>query len=88
MEAYHHHLPTIVNHLDVVTRTSFAYPVTARFAVRLSSSFLENLLDMWPGSGRTTRHERRSISGTFLTTRYTGANEKEALGLKGLGTTN
>jgi hypothetical protein len=42
---------TIVNHLDVVTRTSLANPVTAGFTVDLGSGFLEDLLDSGPGSG-------------------------------------
>lgn len=41
---------TIVNHLNVVTRTSLANPVTAGFTVDLGSGFLEDLLDSGPGS--------------------------------------
>jgi len=77
-----------VNHLDVVTRTSLAYPVTAGFAVDLGSGFLEDLFDGRPGSGGTTWHEGGTITGTLLTTRDTRADEKEAFGFKLLGATD
>ena len=76
---------TVVNHLDIVTGTRLTDPVAAGLAVDLSSGFLENLLDVWPGGGRTTRHQRRTVASTLLTTRDTGTDEQETLGLELLG---
>jgi len=73
---------TVVDHLDVVTGTSLSDPVTAGNTIDLSSGGLEDLLDGIPGRGATTGHKRRSVSSTFFTTRDTGADEKESLGLK------
>jgi len=70
---------TIVNHLDVVTSACFADPVTAWFAIDLSGCCLEYLLDVGPGSWRTTRHERWTMTCTFFTTRNTRANVKKSL---------
>jgi hypothetical protein len=77
-----------VNHLHVVTSTGFTDPVTARFAVGLGSSFLENLLDVWPSSVGTTEHEGRTMTGAFLTTGNTTPDEEEALGFEFLGSTD
>jgi hypothetical protein len=71
-----------VNHLDIVTGTTCADPVTARVSVSLSCGLLEDLLDGRPSSLRTTRHERRAVTGTFLTTRNTRANKEETFGLE------
>lgn len=73
---------TIVNHLYIVSGASLTHPVTAGFALDLSSRLLEDLLDCWPRRGRATRHERRAITGTLFTTGNTGANKEETLGLK------
>ena len=70
---------TVVNHLDIVTGTRLTNPVAAGLAVDLSSGFLENLLDGGPSSGGTTRHERRTMAGTLLTTRDTRSDEKQTL---------
>ena len=40
---------------------------------------------MGPGGIGTTGHERRTVTGTFLTTRDTGANEEQALGFELVG---
>jgi hypothetical protein len=71
-----------VNHLDVVTGTGFTNPVTAGFVISLGSDRLENGLNVGPGSVGTTGHEGRTIASTFLTTRDTGADEKNTLLLK------
>ena len=65
-----------------MTRTGFAYPVAAWLTVHLGSSLLENLLDRWPSGSGSTRHERRTITGTLLATRNAGANEKKTFSLK------
>lgn len=78
-------LLTVVDHLHIVTSTGLTDPVTAGFALNLGSSSLEDGLDGGPGSGRTTGHERGTVSGTLLTTRDTRADEEEALGLELLG---
>ena len=77
-----------MDHLHVVTRASLADPVTARLAVDLGSSSLEDLLDVRPCSGGTTRHEGGTVTGTLLTTGHTGTDEQEALRLKLLGATD
>ena len=77
-----------MDHLHVVTRASLADPVTARLAVDLGSSSLEDLLDVRPCSGGTTRHEGGTVTGTLLTTGHTGTDEQEALRLKLLAATN
>ena len=68
-----------MDHLDIVTGSSFADPVTARLAVYLSGSSLEDRFDCGPSSRGTTGHERRAITSTFLTTRNTRTNEEETL---------
>ena len=78
-------LLTVVDHLHVVSRAGLTYPITARLAVDLSGSSLEDILDVWPSGVRTTRHERRTVTSTLLTTRDTRADKEEALGLKLLG---
>jgi len=74
-----------VDHLDVVTSTLVTDPVTARLTVRLGSNALEDILDEWPSLFITTGHERRTIAGTFFTTRNTRPDESEALFSKVLG---
>ena len=48
---------TVVDHLHVVTGTGLTDPVTAGLAIDLSSSRLEDLLDVRPSRGGTTGHE-------------------------------
>ena len=48
---------TVVDHLHVVSGTGLADPIAAGLAVDLSSGGLEDLLDVRPGGGGTTRHE-------------------------------
>jgi hypothetical protein len=74
-----------VDHLDVVTSTLLTNPVAARLAVGVGSGLLEDLLDVGPGSGRSTGHEGRTVTGTLLTTGNTGTDEEETLGLELLG---
>lgn len=76
---------TIVDHLHVVTRTSLTDPVTAGLAADLRSGSLEDRLNVGPRGRGTAGHERRAITGTFLTTRDTGANEEKTLRLELLG---
>jgi hypothetical protein len=77
---------TIVDHLDIVTRTSLTNPITARFAIGLSCCFLEDLFDCRPSSWGTTRHERRAVACSFFATRDARADEKKTFRLKRLGT--
>ena len=49
---------------------------------------MENLLEMWPGSIGTTRHDGRTVSSTFFTTRDTGTDKVEALGFEVLGSSD
>ena len=79
---------TVVDHLHVVAGTGLADPIAAGLAVDLSSGGLEDLLDVRPGSGRTTRHEGRTIAGTLLAARDARTHEEEALSLELLGTAN
>ena len=68
-----------MNHLDVVTSTLVTDPVTASLTIALSSDALEDVLDVGPGGFVTTGHERRTVTGTLLTTGDTGADESETL---------
>ena len=68
-----------MDHLHVVTRPSFTNPVAAGLAVGLSRSFLEDLLDGWPSSGGSARHEGRTIPRPLLTTGNSGADEQQTL---------
>lgn len=43
---------------------------------------------MGPGSIGTTGHEGRTVSGTLLTTRDTGTDKEQALGLELVGSSN
>jgi hypothetical protein len=71
---------TVVNHLDVVTGTGFTNPFTTWGTIgSLSRDILEDVLDCGPGLGVTTRHQRRTITSTFFTTRDTGTDEKDTL---------
>ena len=76
---------TVVNHLDVVTRAGLTNPITARCPIGLGGGLLEDFLDGGPSLCVSTGHERRAVTGTLLTTRDTGADEEEALGLELLG---
>ena len=78
-------LDTVVDHLDIVAGTGLADPVTAGLTVGLGSSLLEDLLDVGPGGIGTTGHERGTVTGTLFTTRDTGADKEETLGLELLG---
>jgi len=78
-------LNTVVDHLDVVTSTLVANPLTASIAIALSGDALEDVLDVGPGLLITTGHERGAISGTLLTTRDTRADEADVLASKILG---
>ena len=73
---------TVVDHLHVVAGTGLTDPITAGLAVDLSRGGLENLLDVRPRGGRTTGHERGTVTGTLLTTGNTRANKQETLGLE------
>ena len=68
--------------------TGLADPVTAGLALGLRSGLLEDLLDVGPGGVRSTGHEGRAVSGTLLTTRDTGTDEQETLGLELLGSSD
>lgn len=78
-------LNTVVNHLDVVTSTLVADPLTAGLAVALGSDGLEDVLDVRPGLLVTTGHDGGAISGTLLTTRDTRADKADVLASKILG---
>lgn len=78
-------LDTVVHHLDVVTSTLVADPLAAGLVVALGGNALEDVLDVGPGLLITTGHHRGAVAGTLLTTRDTGADKAEALGLEVLG---
>ena len=71
-----------MDHLHVVSSTGLTHPVTARLAVRLRGSLLEDLLDGCPRLSRTAGHERRTVAGTLLTAGNTRTDEEKALGLE------
>jgi hypothetical protein len=48
----------------------------------------EDLLDVGPGGVRSSGHERGTVSGTLLTTRDSGSDEKEALSLELVGSSD
>ena len=54
----------------------------------MGRSLLEDFLDCWPSRRGTSRHERRTITRAFLTTRNTRTDEKETLSLELLGAAN
>jgi len=77
---------TVVNHLDIVASTVTTNPVAARLAIGLGSNALEDVLDVRPGLFISTRHQRWTITGTFFTSRDTGADKADALLRQILGT--
>jgi hypothetical protein len=72
-------LNTVVNHLDEVTSTLISDPLAASFSVALGRDILEDILKVGPGLLVSSWHDRRSVSGTLLTTRNTGTNKSDAL---------
>ena len=68
--------------------TSLADPVAAWLALSLSGGLLEDLLDVGPSGVGSTGHEGRTVSGTLLTTRDTGTDKQETLGLELLGSSD
>lgn len=78
-------LNTVVHHLDVVTGTLVTNPVTACLTIALGGNALENVLDRRPCGLVTTGHQGGTISGTLLTTGYTGADKVKTLALQVLG---
>jgi len=78
-------LNTVVDHLDVVTSTLVANPLTASIAIALSGDALEDVLDVGPGLLVTTGHDGGAVSGTLLTTGDTRADESDLLLGKVLG---
>jgi len=74
-----------MDHLYVVTRSRLSNPVTAWLSQCLGSGLLEDLLDMWPCSSRSTGHNRGSVSSTLFSSRNTGSDEQEALCLELFG---
>jgi hypothetical protein len=71
-----------------VARTILSNPITAWFSIYLRCGLLEDVLDMWPSGGGTTRHEGRTISRTLFTTGNTGSDKEEAFLFEILCTTN
>lgn len=69
-----------MDHLDVVTGTLVTDPVAAGLTVTLGGDALEDVLNVGPGLLVATGHERRSVTGTLLTTGDTAADEADALG--------
>src|SRR5512142_3371577 len=70
-------LNTVVDHLDVVAGTFVTDPFTAGLAVTLGSDALEDVLDVRPCALVTARHQRRTVPGTFLTTRDARADKTQ-----------
>ena len=54
----------------------------------MSGGLLEDLLDVGPSGVGSTGHEGRTVSGTLLTTRDTGTDEQETLGLELVGSSD
>jgi hypothetical protein len=54
----------------------------------LEQLLTEDLLDVGPGGIGTTGHEGRTVSGTLLTTRDTGTDKEETLGLELVGSSD
>jgi hypothetical protein len=71
-----------VDHLDVVASTLITNPLAAGLAIRLGSNGLEDVLDERPRLLVTTGHQRGAVAGTLLTTRDTGADEADTLGVE------
>jgi hypothetical protein len=71
---------TVVDHLDIVPSTFVTNPLAAWVAITLGSNALEDVLDVRPSFLVTTRHQRRSISSTLLTSGHSGTYESNALG--------
>lgn len=69
-----------MNHLDIMAGSGFTNPIAARFAVDLCSGLLEDLLDSWPSSIATARHEGRTMTCSLLTTGDTRSNKKKTFG--------
>lgn len=68
-----------MDHLDIMAGSGLTNPVTARLAIYLCRGLLEDLLDCWPSSIATARHEGRTMTCSLLTTGDTRSNEKKAL---------
>jgi hypothetical protein len=81
-------LDTVVDHLDVVAGTGLADPVATWLTLGLGGGLLEDLLDVWPSGIGTTWHEGWTVSGTLLTTRDTGTDKEQALGLELVGSSD
>jgi len=74
-----------MDHLDVVAGAGLTNPITARLAKGFSRSGLEDGLNCGPGGRRATGHERRPVTGAFLSSRYARTNKQEALLLEFFG---
>lgn len=72
-------LDTVVDHLDVMSCSCAADPLTARLVVGLGSGLLENLLEVGPCGLGTSGHDRGSVTSTLLTTGDTSTDEEESL---------
>jgi hypothetical protein len=79
-------LDTVVHHLDIVSSAVITDPITAGLTIGFGSNGLEDVFDVGPGLFVATRHERRAISSTFLTTGDTSADEANPLLFEVLGT--
>ena len=73
-------LNTVMHHLDIVTSTLVADPLTAGLAIALGGDRLEDVLDVRPRLLLTTGHKGWPIAGTLLTAGDTGTYEAEAFG--------
>ncbi|KAH3659573.1 hypothetical protein OGATHE_005618 [Ogataea polymorpha] len=70
---------TVVDHLDIVAGSGVSNPVAAWLAVALGGNRLEDLLDVWPGLWGSSRHQGRTVTSAFLSSRDTRANKVDAL---------
>jgi hypothetical protein len=77
-----------VDHFDVVAGTGLADPVATWLTLGLGGGLLEDFLDVWPSGVGTTWHEGWTVSGTLLTTRDTGTDKEQALGLELVGSSD
>ena len=73
----------VVHHFDIVAGTFFSHPIAAwRTVFDFCGNGLENILHMWPCGRGTAGHDAWSAPGSFLATRDTGSDKKQALGFE------
>ena len=67
----------IVNHLDKMAGAALADPVATRRTVHFGRDRLKDGLDVRPGFGGSTGHDRRTVASAIFTAGNTSAQEME-----------